>query len=194
MVDENHTVTISGDSIPEFSSCKNVCAQFLLHSVSRKCDSINGATNDLLSALIRTSHDSEGAASWQRTKIMLERANRDTAHCWKTHAPGQNVAATWKSVLYNECSRFKGSSGVHAVWLYVVSAYVNTLYSNCSGIGRFFGAILVENKFLSPRSLVRALWTRLVWEIITASTFHWNRFNQRGTAVHPCRQRSGFHF
>lgn len=129
MVDENHTMTISGDFIPEFSSCKNVCAQFLLHSVSRKCDSINGATNDLLSALIRTSHDSVGAALWQRTKIMLERANRGTPHCWKPHAPVQNVAAMWKSVLYNERSGFKGSSGDHAASLYVLSAYVDTLHN-----------------------------------------------------------------
>lgn len=133
MVDENHTMTISGDSIPEFSSCKNVCAQFLLHSVSRKCDSINGATNDLLSALIRTSHDSVGAALWQRTKIMLERANRGTPHCWKPHAPVQNVTAMWKSELHNERSGFKGLSGDHAASLYVLSAYVDTFVQEFVG-------------------------------------------------------------
>lgn len=97
-------------------------SRFLLHNVSIKCDSINGATNDLLSALIKTSHECVGAALGQRTKIMLERVNRATPHRWKIPVLIQKLAAIWKLLLvYNEYPGFEGASGDQVASLYEFS-------------------------------------------------------------------------
>lgn len=97
-------------------------SQFLLHNVSIKCDSINGATNDLLSALIKTSHECVGAALGQRTKIMLERANRATPHRWKIPVLIQKLAVIWKlQLVYNEYSGFEGASGDQVALLFEFS-------------------------------------------------------------------------
>lgn len=106
-------------------------SQFLLHNVSIKCDSINGATNDLLSALIKTSHECVGAALGQRTKIMLERANRATPHRWKFPVLIQKLNYNWPIMSILDSRGHRGTK-LHRFtdFLWLAGSQIHNFYNS----------------------------------------------------------------